>query len=418
MQAEIGYGKQKIGITIPNSKQCKIFEPKRVEKMTDFGSKFKQSLLYPFSSKPINELVEPSKKFVIVVDDISRPIPTQEILVPLLDVLVANKIPLSNVQVIVATGVHRPLHDDELNFILGRYAKLISIENHNPDDLSNLISIGKTSIGNEIKINRKFIETDLKIIIGDIEFHQFCGYGGGAKSIFPGLADRKSIERNHSRFTLKGADKGEWKNNPVRQEIEELYEMTSNVFLINVILNEKNEIIKIFSGDLRKAYLEGLRTIDGLFKATTHQPFDLILSSPGGYPRDIDLYQSQKALQSAAKIGKKNGKIVIIAECSDGFGSDIFNRTVKNANSLVEIIDNAQKEFVLGAHKAFQLARDILDSDVYIYSSISPKEIAYSFLKPITMEGIHKLIETSQSIAVLPYASTMHVSIVNDQNDS
>ena len=85
---------------------------------------------------------------------------------------------------------------------------------------------------------------------------------------------------------------------------------------------------------------------------------------------------------------------------------------VKNANSLVEIIDHAQKEFVLGAHKAFQFARDMLDSDVYLYSSISPKEIAYSFLKPITMDGIQKLIETSQSIAVLPYASTMHVSLV------
>ena len=418
MQVDIGYGKQKLGITIPNFKQCKIFEPIWAEKMTNFDSKFKQSLLYPISSKPITELLESSKKIVIVVDDISRPIPTQEILVPLLDLFFANKIPLCNVQVIVATGVHRPLHDDELNLILGRYAKTISIESHNPDDLANLISIGHTSFGNEIKLNKKFVEADLKVIIGDIEFHQFCGYGGGAKSIFPGLADRKSIERNHSRFMLKGAEKGEWKNNPVRQEIEELYNMTSNVFLINVILNDKNEIIKIFSGDLRKAYLEGLKTIDGLFKATTDKPFDLILSSPGGYPRDIDLYQSQKALQAAAKIGKKNGKIVIIAECSDGFGSDLFNRTVKNANSLVEIIDQAQKKFVLGAHKAFQFARDMLGSDVYLYSSISSKEIAYSFLKPITMEGIQKLVETSQSIAVLPYASTMHVSLVNDQNDS
>jgi nickel-dependent lactate racemase len=312
--------------------------------------------------------------------------------------------------------VHRKLKQEELDVILGDYKNQVAIVNHDPDDTSNLVSIGKTSFNNEIRINRLFYEADFKIVISDTEYHQFCGYGGGAKSVFPGLADRKSIEINHSRCSTPGSEKGKWKDNPVRQEIEEAGEMSKVDFLINVVLNLRNKIVKIFSGDLKEAFLEGVATVNSMNKRYIEEPVDLVLASPGGFPRDIDLYQSQKALETASKIVEQMGHIVILAECRDGYGSALFRDTVANATSIEELITNHKKKFILGAHKAYQFARELENAHVYLYSSLKADAVRKLYLQPVSLTHIRKLIQSANKIAVLPYAASTHVVLKNNEN--
>jgi len=414
MVVEFGYGKKSINLDIPQSKLVGVYKPDYVTEINDIPCELKKTLGSPTGTKPLLELLSGKFRIVIVVDDISRPIPTRLILNPLLDFIFEKNVNVKDVIVLVATGVHRKLKQYELELILGGYNNRVSIINHDPDDDSNLISIGRTSFGNEVKINQLFCEADFRIIISDTEYHQFCGYGGGAKSVFPGLADRKSIENNHSRHSMPGSEKGEWKNNPVRQEIEEVGKMTNVDFLINVVLNRENKIIKIFSGDLKEAFLEGVVSVNSMNKRYIKNSVDLVISSPGGYPRDIDLYQSQKALETASKIVEQHGDIVILAECKEGYGSDLFHDTVKNANSIEDLITNHQKKFILGAHKAWQFARELIHANVYLYSSLKADIVRQSFIRSITMAYINKLIQSARKIAVLPYAASTHVVLKSD----
>lgn len=409
METLIHIGNEKIKLLLPEKKVVGIFKPESVLPAPDLESKIEQALAEPIASAPLEDMVASDMKIVIVVDDISRPLPTQRILSVLLKFLERKYMRLDNITILVATGVHRRLTQSELDVLAGHYKGKVRIENHDPDDENNLVPIGTTSFANQIKINKKFVEADLRILTGDIEYHQFCGYGGGAKSIFPGIADRLSIQQNHSRQHRDGAEQGEWLNNPVRQEIEEVGKMVHADFLVNVVLNHEYQVIDVFAGDVQAAFLQGTKLVDKIYKKTIPESVDLVLTSPGGYPKDIDLYQSQKAVRAAAKIVKQHGKIILFAECKDGHGSELFYNYVKQANTLHDIVSTYNQQFILGAHKAYQYAHDMLRADVYLYSSLADEFVKTFFLKPIKLVDINEMIENSDRIAVLPFASSTHV---------
>jgi nickel-dependent lactate racemase len=303
------------------------------------------------------------------------------------------------------------LNHSEFKYILGENISRVSIENHDPDDENRLIPIGRTSRDNLVKINRTFMEADFKILITDLDYHQFCGFGGGAKSVFPGLADRQSIEKNHARYNLPGCEKGEWLNNPIRQEIEEAGRMAKVDFLINVVLNNENKIAGIYAGDLEKAFLKGLDHLSAIFKKSIPEPADLVIASPGGYPLDINLYQAQKALQTASGIVEENAVIVLFAECIEGYGSEKFRKTVLAASGIDDIIKKHKEKFVLGAHKAYQFARELLHANIYLYSSLPENQVKELYLQPLRLEDMNKLIQAANKIVVLPYAVTTHVVV-------
>jgi nickel-dependent lactate racemase len=266
--------------------------------------------------------------------------------------------------------------------------------------------LGLTSQGTRLKINRVFHEADVKLIICDTEYHQFCGYGGGAKSVLPGISDRASIETCHSRFEAPGAEPGRVRGNPVREEIDEAGWMAQVDLILNVVLNDRKEIVRVFAGDVYEAFVAGCGIVDQMYRVVLAERADTVIVSAGGWPKDINLYQAQKAIESGVRSVRKGGNIIVMAECREGAGSKLFHEWMTREKDLDTIIGKIRERFILGAHKAFQFARELKWADVNLYSSMDSETIERYYMHPIrAIEQIESIVSESESILILPQAT-------------
>lgn len=406
MKINLRYGEGKISIDIPEDQITGIYEPKKIKGVKNVRAGVEKSLQNPIGTRRLRDIAKQGKKVAIVVDDITRAMPTAEILYPVVDDLTSVGINKKNITVIVAVGLHRPLVDKEHRKILGKLYKDIEIISHDAYKKENLSFLGKTKSGINIYINKKFLEADIKILTGDIEYHQFVGYGGGAKSVFPGLGDRKSIEMSHSKMENAGTGPGIIKGNPVRNEIEEIGKLAKADFLINVVLNKDEEVAGVFCGDVKAAFLKGTKLCDEIYKIQVPKRADVVIASAGGYPRDIDLYQAQKAIESARRVVKKGGKIIVIAECREGDGSKLFRKWVREARKPDDISKKIHKKFIMGGHKAYQIVSAIEWANVYLYSKMESSLVKEAFMYPIReISMINDLIRKDEKIIILPHAT-------------
>ena len=209
-----------------------------------------------------------------------------------------------DISIVVACGIHRKSTEQEKSFISGDLKNRLKIIDHDADDFDNLIYAGTTSFNNRILLNKIVYDADVRIIICDIDFHQFCGYGGGAKSLLPGVSDRNSIEKNHSMMKHNLAQAGVIDGNPVRTEIDEIGKFFKIDFQIAVVLNSEKEVVDVFAGDMHETFLKGVEICDRMYKVFVPERVDAVVVSCGGYPLDIDLYQTQKSIENAIRIVK------------------------------------------------------------------------------------------------------------------
>jgi len=408
MRIKLKYGKGTRGVDVSSFKLVGIYEPSLQKGIQSIEEEIKRALYHPLGSKRLKDMAKLGDKVAIVIDDITRPLPSQEILPPLINELTSSGIKEKNVTIIIATGLHRKLTKQEISKLVGReVADRIKVVNHDPYSKENLVYLGQTSRGSDIYISKTFIEADLKILIGDIEYHQFFGYGGGAKSIHPGIADAESIRHVHSQLDSPQARAGILEGNPIQEELKEVIQMAKPDFILNVVLNSKRKIVRAFAGGIFEAFYQGTKLVDEMYKVKVPQRVDTVVASCGGFPRDIDLYQSQKAIESAKKVVKQGGKIVLFARCQEGWGSKIFRDWMKEAENPEEIIERIKEKFIIGAHKAYLLAKEVQWAKVYLYSEMNPSEVKDSFLHPLAdLKEINKALKEAKEIVLLPYATT------------
>jgi len=408
MKVFLKYGSKEVGIELPQEKLVGIFMPREIDGVENTQAEIKRALKNSIGSKRLKDIVKLKDKVAIVIDDITRPLPSQEILPPLISELILWGIKKEDITIIIATGLHRKLTGKEINRLVGKEVmERIKVINHDPYSKENLVYLGRTSRGSEIYINKTFIEADIKILVGDIEYHQFFGYGGGAKSIHPGVADAESIRRIHSQLNSPQARAGILKGNPIQEELKEVIQMIKPEFILNVVLNSKREIVRAFAGEIFEAFYQGTKLVDEMYKIKIPQRVDTVIASCGGFPRDIDLYQSQKAIESAKKAVKQGGRIILFARCQQGWGSKIFQEWIKEAKNPEEIIERIKEKFMIGAHKAYLLAKEVQWAKIYLYSEMKPSEVKDAFLHPLVdLKEINKVLREAKEIVLLPYATT------------
>lgn len=408
MRIKLKYGKETIEVDVPSSKLVGIYEPRLQKGIRRIEEEIKRALCHPLGSEELKDMAKLGDKVAIVIDDITRPLPSQEILPPLINELTSWGIKEEDIIIIIATGLHRKLTKQEINRLVGKeVVDRVKVINHDPYSKENLVYLGRTSRGSEIYINKTFIEADVKILVGDIEYHQFFGYGGGAKSIHPGIADAESIRRIHSQLDSPGARAGILKGNPLQEEIKEVVQMIKPDFVLNVVLNSKRGVVRAFAGDLFEVFHQGVELVDEMYKIKIPQRVDTVIASCGGFPRDIDLYQSQKAIESAKKAVKQGGRIILLARCQEDWGSKIFQEWMKEAKNPEEIIKRIKKKFIIGAHKAFLFAKEVQWAKVYLYSEMDPSEVKDAFLHPLSnLKEVDSLLEEAEEIIALPHATT------------
>jgi nickel-dependent lactate racemase len=245
--------------------------------------------------------------------------------------------------------------DDNKNIFGAEICNKYIIENHNCDD--NLKSLGVLSNGMKLIINETVAEADLVITTGVVALHYFAGYSGGRKSILPGIAARKLIEANHQMMTDKRACLGNYENNPVSDIMVEAARMVGVDFIINVVLGPNHDIVFAAAGDVFEAWMKAVKHCEQISVVNISQQADIVIAGCGGFPKDINMYQAQKALDAAVLAVKPGGTIILGAECREGLGEKTFEEWVSSAKSPEDIFKRFSERFELGGHKAFAICR-------------------------------------------------------------
>jgi nickel-dependent lactate racemase len=275
---------------------------------------------------------KPGEKVLIVTSDITRYTGSETYLPLLVERLNLQGIPDGNIEILIALGIHRAQTTHEHEKILGPLFGRIRVKDHDCDDSAELVSIGRTSNGIDVRINRRAVEADRLILTGVIGFHYFAGFGGGRKSVLPGIASRQACMASHFAVLNPGngsgknqqAVTGNLENNPVHQAMTEACALAAPDLILNTILAPDKRIIAAFAGHWREAHEEGCRFYQKHFSYHLQNKADMVIVSCGGFPKDINLIQAHKSMEYAAQALKDGGVMILLAECRDGFGNSTF----------------------------------------------------------------------------------------------
>ena len=247
---------------------------------------------------------------------------------------------------------------------------------------ADCVHMGTTKAGTPVDVFRVVAEADFRICLGNIEYHYFAGYSGGAKAIMPGVSTRAAIQSNHKFMARPEACAGRITGNPVREDIEEAASMVGVDFILNVVLDPKKQIIFAVAGDVTKAHRNGCEFLDSLYLKKIPQKADIVIASQGGAPKDINLYQTQKALDNAKHAVKDGGVVILIGSCKEGLGEKTFEEWMTSAKCSKDLIERIEREFKLGGHKAAAIAMVMQYADIYLVSDMDPDKVRSIFMTP------------------------------------
>ncbi|MGI5920491.1 MAG: nickel-dependent lactate racemase [Syntrophomonadaceae bacterium] len=417
MKYQLAYGSNHLTVDIPSANIKGVIEPRKIPIAVAGEELVANSIKNPIGSPTLAQIVKnkAANNAVIVVNDITRPTPYDIILPPLLTELEQAGISDENIKLVVATGIHRPhTREDNLAVFGQDVCDRYTIENHNCDE--NLKSLGFLSNGMELRINKTVAEADLIITTGVVGLHYFAGYSGGRKSILPGIAARELIEANHQMMTDKRACLGNYKNNPVSDIMIEAAKMAGVDFITNVVLGPAHEVALAVSGDVYEAWMQAVKYCEKVNVVDIPEKADIVIAGCGGYPKDINVYQAQKALDAAVLALKPKGTIILGAECREGLGEKTFEDWIRKAKSPQDIFSRFAEKFELGGHKAFAICRILKQASIILVSSLPDEQVKGMFLTPA-----HSLDEAlamamqehgpKATILFMPEASSLSVNI-------
>ncbi|MCD6240773.1 nickel-dependent lactate racemase [Candidatus Bathyarchaeota archaeon] len=393
------YGKTEVCARIPAQNFLGTIEPKEKPGAPDPIAEIKRALEEPIGTRRISEIAKAGDKVAIVVDDFTRPAPSHLMVPPILEELNMAGVKDEDITIIFACGTHRAVTDEEARKLLGEeVVERVRYVSHDCN-AEDLVYVGKTKThGTEVYINRIYAEADVKILTGDVTLHYYAGYGGGRKSILPGISGHKTIQHNHAMLLHPKARTGILEGNPIHEDMMEAAELAKVDFILNVVLNSKGEIVKAFAGDWKEAFYEGVKLVDEMYKVPVERKADIVLVSCGGHPFDIDLYQAYKAVDGALQIVKRRGIIVWVAECSQGHGNQVFYDWMRKYKSLKEVERAIKRKFILGGHKAYYLLKALEKVNI-ILVSVMPDYYAVDVFKLRTARSVNEALDEAFRIA-------------------
>lgn len=382
MEIELGFGAGVQKLAVPDENLIGILLPNPVEHALTGEEEVLRALSEPIGTPRLGEIVHPGEKIAIVTSDITRPMPSYKVLPALLDELYLAGVKKEDITVVFGLGSHRKQTPDEQKKLVGERA-FAEVKCIDGDD-SDCVHIGTTRRGTPVDIVRPVAEADRRICLGNIEFHYFAGYSGGAKAIMPGVSTRAAIQSNHSRMVEQAAAAGMLEGNPVREDIEEAAGMVGVDFILNVVLDEHKQIVRAVAGDVVQAHREGCRYLDRLYAKRIFERVDIVVVSQGGAPKDLNLYQTQKALDNAKHAVKDGGVIILVGSCKEGMGEHVFEEWMTKSPSPESMIERIEQDFQLGGHKAAAIAMVLEHAEIYLVSELEPDFVSSIFLKPFS----------------------------------
>jgi len=377
MNIKLKYGKGYKELKISSENIIDVLEMKAIPACKNPYQLIKQKLNSPIGTESLSKLLEKTmpENIVVIISDITRPGPFEQLLKPLVDEILATCIDMNKIRFVIANGTHRKMTDAEMRFQYGNWiVDNFSIQNHDCH-ASNLVSYGKMESGNELKINKTVANADFLITTGILNTHYFAGFGGGRKSILPGVCGYETIRRNHSNIIYDYARLGNLEGNLIHLEMCEAAEKVGVDFCLNMLINDKKMLVDCFTGDIEKVFEIGVTAIKKLCSVKFHQCVDVVFVSAGGYPKDISFYQSQKALNNTIELVKDGGTIVLVAKCGEGVGQDEMERVLISSKNLDELFAVKQEDIQIGGHRAFATGKLLKKADILVISSMKPEKV-------------------------------------------
>jgi len=410
MQASLPFGKGCVEIAVPNGST--VAYPRELSRVSDVGAEIRRAMAEPIGSAPLRKIASGKWDAVVVINDITRPAPSREMLATILEELRVGGIPEAAVTVVIATGNHRPNSPAEITQMIGEeFARRLRVVNHACEDDGALTAISAPNVDIPVRVNSHVARASVKILTGLIAPHQSAGYSGGRKSLAPGVAALETIAKHHS-FPIRPYHPamGWMKGNPFHEVAVEVARTAGIDFIVNVVKNWKGEAVKAVAGDLEAAHEAGVQVCEQSWVLTFPRKYDVVVVTPGGFPRDIDLHQAQKAMSTAELVVADGGVIVLIAECSDGIGK--FAAWLTGAKTPQEVIDRFAREGFTREHssKAFMCARALAKHPVVIScSGIRQQDLEAMFFRYARspQEAVEMALELKGgacSVLILPYA--------------
>jgi len=405
------YGRTEVCARIPARNFLGSIEPKEKSGVADSRAEIERALSQPIGTKRLSEIAKAGDRVAIVVDDATRATPSHLMILPLLDELNEAGVKDEDVTVIFGCGSHRPVNPEEMKRLLGKEA-LARVKAINHDHKAeDQVFLGKTSFGTKVYVNKVFAEADVKVLAGDINLHYYAGYGGGRKGVLPAVSSAETIKKNHAMLLHPKAVTGVLEENPVHEDMMEAARLAKVNFILNIVTNSKEELVQAFAGDLEQAFLEGTKLVDKMYKIPIEKRANIVVVSAGGYPLDINLYQASKGIHNALEAVKRKGVIILVAECPEGHGNEVFCEWMK-FNDPKRMEKEIKKRFVLGGHKAYYLTKTLQKVSIILVSVI-PDYYAVNTFKLRTARALNDALRDAFELAgknakiyAMPYGST------------
>lgn len=409
MEIYLPFGKDRLKLNIARSNLAGVVEPPG-NSPGCARQLVAEALAQPIGCYPLPELLANTrpKSVVIIISDVTRPIPYQYLLPPLLAILHRQGLAAEQITIVIGTGCHRPNTRAEIVAALGsEIADSYRVINHHCR--RDLQTVGLLSDGTPLELNRVVAEADFKIALGAIIPHKLAGYSGGAKAILPGVAGYQTITANHRMMNQPFVNAGSWQHNPVRRQMVEAARMAKLNFIINVVTDYNNEIIAVVAGDLEQAWQQGVIYCEKSCRVTVQYQTPVVICSAGGYPRDLNIYQAIKPLQNAAMFALPGGTIILCARCQEGYGDPTFAQWLKEAASPRQLIERFEQGYVLGGHKGYVLAKIVEKYQVILVSELSKSDtdrlfMTYQANLPAALDYVAQKHTPHYQAWVIPYA--------------
>jgi len=372
MNTTFAFGKSHIEVQVPDTCDCAVLESRYVKPIGDANAALQHALDHPLASAPIGDLAKGKKRVAIVVCDITRPAPNSITLPPLLDRLHRSGIRRDEITILIATGLHRAATPAEVDQIVGpEVARSYRIISNDARANGQHRYLGTTNRGTPIHIHNDFVDADLRITLGFIEPHLMAGYSGGRKLVVPGIAAEPTIKTIHSPLFMREplATEGSVNGNPLHEELLEIAGIARHEFILDVTLTRDREISGVFAGNPVVAHAAGVRFVQEFCLEHLDEPSDLVITSSAGFPLDLTFYQSVKAVTAAQHLVKKGGRILVVAECSEGIGSSEFATSLKKISSFQAYLDAiASPPVEIDQWQVEKLALAALRSELFFYT--------------------------------------------------
>lgn len=326
---ELAFGRGTLPVALPEGASPTVIRKAVLPKLADNRAAIQGAFDQPIDAPPLSELAKGRSSACILICDITRPVPNRLFLRPMIETMAASGIPLERITVLVATGLHRPNEGDELAELVGDDWVLqnVRVENHFARNEDDLVDLGPTPTrGTPVKINKRFIEADLRIATGLVEPHFMAGWSGGRKVVAPGVAGHETIRTFHSARFMEDplAVQCNLAGNPLHEEQLEIVRKVGEIYALNTVLDEERDLVCVTFGEIIASHLAAVAFVTDATAIKVGRKFRTVVTSSAGYPLDKTYYQTIKGMVTPLDILEPGGTLIIASECSEGFGSPEF----------------------------------------------------------------------------------------------